>query len=151
MKTRRSFLKASALTSLAATSIGHAKNASPSKRVRVGVMGLKRGMAHVNSYLKIPGVEIAYLCDVDQRRLESAAQHVAKEQDTKPQKVTDFRKILDDSSIDALSIAARGCRAGGHRLVYRNGAPTACTFTIVSGISVAQLARALLPLSMSGG
>ena len=131
MKTRRSFLKASALTSLTATSIGHAKNASPSKRVRVGVMGLKRGMAHVNSYLKIPGVEIAYLCDVDQRRLESAAQHVAKEQETKPQKVTDFRKILDDSSIDALSIAApnfwhapatiMACQAGKHVYVEKPG------------------------------
>ncbi|MFT4638478.1 MAG: putative dehydrogenase [Verrucomicrobiales bacterium] len=134
MSSRRSFLKASALTSLS-TGLAKAQESTPSNRVRVGVMGLSRGMAHVKSYLEIPGVEVAYLCDVDKRRLESAAQHVAKEQDTKPQTVTDFRKILEDKSIDALSIAApnfwhapatiMACQAGKHVYVEKPGSHNA--------------------------
>ncbi|MGY8690587.1 MAG: Gfo/Idh/MocA family protein, partial [Verrucomicrobiales bacterium] len=120
---------------MSSTGLAKAQESTPSNRVRVGVMGLSRGMAHVKSYLEIPGVEVAYLCDVDKRRLESAAQHVAKEQDTKPQTVTDFRKILEDKSIDALSIAApnfwhapatiMACQAGKHVYVEKPGSHNA--------------------------
>ena len=130
MTSRRTFLKASALTSLA-TGIAKAQQTNPANHIRVGVMGLGRGMAHVKSYLQIPGVEVAYLCDVDHRRLESAAQHVATKQDSKPQTATDFRKVLEDKSIDALSIAApnfwhapatiMACQAGKHVYVEKPG------------------------------
>ncbi len=125
---RRTFLKSATLTTLASTT--YAQEA-PSKKLRVGVMGLSRGMAHIKSFLKIPGVEVAYVCDVDQRRLDSAAEHVAKEQDTKPKAVTDFRKILEDPNIDILSTAAPNfwhapatilaCQAGKHVYVEKPG------------------------------
>ena len=129
MTSRRTFLQASALTTLSTTIVRGQD--SPAKRVRVGVMGLSRGMAHIKAFLQVPGVEIAYVCDVDARRLESAAKHVGGKQKLKPQVVTDFRKILEDDSVDVLSIAAPNfwhapatilaCQAGKHVYVEKPG------------------------------
>ena len=41
------------------------------KKVGVAVVALGRGLAHVQALLKIPSVEIAYLAEVDPKRLES--------------------------------------------------------------------------------
>ena len=116
---------------MVATTLTHAQNNSPSQRLRVGVMGLSRGMAHIKAFARVPNVEIAAVCDVDRRRLNSAATHVAKVQGHKPDAVTDFRRILDDKSIDVLSIAAPNfwhapatilaCQAGKHVYVEKPG------------------------------
>ncbi len=134
LRSRRSFIQTSALASLA-PAMACGQEEAPSNRLRVGVMGLGRGMAHVKAFLRVPNVEIAYLCDVDSRRLESAAEHVSKEQESKPKTVTDFRRILDDKEIDALSIAAPNfwhapatilaCQAGKHVYVEKPGSHNA--------------------------
>ena len=108
---RRSFLKRSSLASLSATTLG-ALHVAPSKaaaqasqRVRVGVMGLGRGMAHVRAALALPHVELAYVCDVDQQRTSQAIEAAAKSQPQKPKGVADFRRMLDDKELDAVMIA----------------------------------------------
>ena len=104
---------------------------SPNDRIRIGVMGLSRGMSHVDTYSKIAGVEVAYVCDVDQRRLESGAKRAAESQGLAPRAVDDVRRILDDPDVDALSIAApnfwhapatiMACAAGKHVYVEKPG------------------------------
>ena len=99
--------------------------------LRIGVMGLSRGMAHIDCYTKIPGVEVAYVCDVDKRRLDGGVKRVRERQDAKVTAVEDFRRILDDASVDALSIAAPNfwhapatilaCDAGKHVYVEKPG------------------------------
>jgi len=84
--------------------LGQAKGAN--SRLRVGVMGLSRGKAHIKAYLDVPNAEIAYVCDVDANRLISGANTIEGKQEKMPEKVSDFRRILDDPSIDAISIAA---------------------------------------------
>ena len=75
--TRRHFVKqTAALGAVAAVAmpnllLGQAKGANA--RVRVGVMGLGRGRAHIAGYLGVPNVEVAYVCDVDETRLAKAA------------------------------------------------------------------------------
>src|SRR5262245_16122181 len=65
---RRQFLQSSG--SLAALlALGQPPAAigeNPSKRLRVGVMGLGRGRDHVQAFLAVPDVEVAYVCDVDE-------------------------------------------------------------------------------------
>ena len=133
MTSRRHFLQAATLASLGPTiaSGQDQDHEPPLMPIRVGVMGLSRGMAHVNAYQKIPGVEIAYLCDVDSRHLEAAVAEVSKKQPKKPQAVTDFRRILEDPTIDAISIATPNfwhapatilaCQAGKHVYVEKPG------------------------------
>jgi len=134
---RRSFLKRSSLASLSATTLG-SLHVAPSKaaaqasqRVRVGVMGLGRGMAHVRAALALPHVELAYVCDVDQQRTSQAIEAAAKSQPQKPKGVADFRRMLDDKELDAVMIATcnhwhapasiLACSAGKHVYVEKPG------------------------------
>lgn len=136
---RRQFVKqTAALGAIAAVAapnllLGQAKGAN--SRVRVGIMGLGRGRAHVAGYLKVPNVEIAYLCDVDSVRLNAVGKDLEKFQSTKAKLISDFRQILDDPEIDAISIAApnfwhtpaaiMGCKAGKHVYVEKPGSHNA--------------------------
>lgn len=131
---RRKFLKTSGFAAGAAVIapnllLGQAKGAN--SRFRVGVMGLGRGKGHIRAYLDVPNTEIAYVCDVDENRLLTGANTMKGKQEKEPEKVTDFRRILDDPNIDALSIAApnfwhapatiMACKAGKHVYVEKPG------------------------------
>lgn len=71
------------------------------EKVVMGVIGLGgQGRGHLSSYLGIPNVEVAYICDVDEQRLAEAAKLAPN---AKP--VSDLRKVLDDKAVDAVSIA----------------------------------------------
>ena len=105
---RRQFVGTTAAVSLAFPAILKAKDTQ--KKIVTGVIGLSRGMGHVVKYLEASNCEVAYLCDVDSRRVASgmnrAKTSLAKFPQTKdPQGIDDFRRILDDKSIDAVSIA----------------------------------------------
>ncbi len=133
---RRQFVKQTAVlgTALATVKTFSVVRAasSPNEKVLIGVMGCNgRGMAHINNYLAQPNAEIAYICDVDSRALEKGVQAVARKQSRKPQGVKDFRRILDDPKVDALSVAAPNhwhapatilaCTAGKHVYVEKPG------------------------------
>lgn len=95
---RRGFVATAATTALAFA--GRPLYAANDKVV-IGVIGLGgQGRAHVNSFLGIPNVEIAYICDVDEQRLAESAKIA-----TKAKAVSDMRTILDDKSVDAVVIA----------------------------------------------
>src|SRR5436190_18899267 len=68
---------------------------SPGDRLRVGVMGLGRGLDHCNALAQISNVEIAYLCDIDDARINRAAKAMAGKQD-RAKGIKHFRKIIDD-------------------------------------------------------
>ena len=94
---RRNFFKtcAPAVSMALCPSILSGKN--PNARLRVGVMGLSRGMAHIAGFAGIDNAEIAYVCDVDNKRLGSGVKYAADRQGGKePIGVTDFRAILED-------------------------------------------------------
>lgn len=96
------------LMSAAALPVALKASALPSQNdtVRVAVVGFNsRGRAHISAYLKIPNVEIAALCDVDDAVLEKGCKMVEAAGRKRPATFTDFRKLLDDRSIDAVSLA----------------------------------------------
>src|SRR5262245_29807053 len=105
---RRNFLASGSLTAAAIASnrFPALSEGSANQRIRIGVMGLHRGQAHLSGFLHDPDAEIAYVCDVDRRAIDAAAQSVEKRSGRRPQGVTDFRRILDDRNVDAISIAA---------------------------------------------
>ena len=75
---------------------------SPNDTVRVACVGLRgRGKDHLKAYGRIPNVEIAALCDIDEKVLNEAAGKLSK----RPATYSDLRKLLEDKSIDAISIA----------------------------------------------
>ncbi|MCP5111638.1 MAG: Gfo/Idh/MocA family oxidoreductase [bacterium] len=103
---RRHFLMGSALTATSAAAAGPAR--SPNDTLRVAIVGLRgRGRDHIKGFGALPNVEIAALCDVDESMLAKRLDDVEKAGVKRPQGVVDFRKILDDPSIDAVSIATQ--------------------------------------------
>ena len=82
--------------------------ATPSKTVRIAIMGCHsagRGWAIMNALMKLPGVEIATVCDVDSRARDEAAAQVMKVQGKLPKKEVDIRKVLEDKAIDGVVTA----------------------------------------------
>lgn len=110
---RREFLRVgarSAAGAAAATaSLGRWSSAqnkvAPSDRVRVAIVGLRaRGESHIKGYAALPNVEIVALCDIDDKVLTDHTARVRK-LGHNPKTYTDIRKLLDDKSIDAISLA----------------------------------------------
>ena len=106
--------------------------ASPAGKVRVAVIGCNgRGMHHIDGYLAVPNVEIAYICDVDKTVMEKGIAAVVKQQRSAPSGVQDLRSVLDDKTVDAVSIATpdhwhtpaaiMACKAGKHVYVEKPG------------------------------
>ncbi len=84
----------------AAVSIGAVP---PGDKVIIGVMGIGgRGSQLTEFFAKHPGVEIAWLCDVDQRRFARAAKIVEGSGRRAPRTTADFRRILDDRDVHAV-------------------------------------------------
>ena len=99
---RRYFLMGSA----AAVGAGRGLLASANDTVRLCVIGIGgRGGSHIAGFGRLPNVEVAAICDVDESHLQKGAAQVEKAGWKKPQAFGDFRKMLEDKSIDAVSIA----------------------------------------------
>ena len=74
--------------------------------MRLGVIGVRsQGRFLAESFAGLPDAEIAAVCDVDENVLTAAARAVEDVQGRPPARVRDFRKLLDDPSIDAVAIA----------------------------------------------
>ena len=101
---RRKFMKSVAVAGTLSLTPGSIRAANKaSNHIRVGVIGLSRGVAHVRRFAETSGVDVTYVCDVDEKRI-SRGTKALKAGNAKG--VTDFRKILEDSEVDVLSIAA---------------------------------------------
>jgi predicted dehydrogenase len=88
-----------------------------------------RGATLALGVAQLPGAEVAYVCDVDRKNQEASMAEVAAKQSRAPKGVSDFRRVLDDKSVDALVIATPdhwhtpagilGCQAGKHVYVEK--------------------------------
>ena len=101
-------------------------------RLRIAVAGLNgRGNSHMDGWLGQENVEVAYVCDPDQRVLTRGIQRVNQKSGGKytPKGVSDIRRALEDKSIDAISVATPnhwhslmtiwGAQAGKHVYVEK--------------------------------
>ena len=111
-ESRREFLKTGAKAVAAATAAERVRRWSApgdvlgaNDRVRVAIIGLRgRGENHIQAYGALPNVEIAALCDVDDNVLRERLAQVQK-LGSQPKTYSDIRRVLEDKSIDAVSIA----------------------------------------------
>jgi predicted dehydrogenase len=111
MNTRRSFLQQS--SALAAGTIFFSAfsrdplRVSPSDQINIGAIGLNgMGWADLSSALKVPGVNVVALCDVDNNVLDKRMKDLADlKVDTSRVKIYhDYRKLLEQKDIDAVII-----------------------------------------------
>jgi len=127
--TRRNFLSTSskataglaAGTAMLAAGRAHAQSAND--KIVLGIVGVKgRGGDLARGFAERDDCEIAYLADVEDQWLAPRAEMVSKIQGRAPETVSDFRRVLDDKSVDAIVVATPdhwhalatvwGCQAG---------------------------------------
>src|SRR5246127_317298 len=111
MLTRREFLDALAIgaAGLAAgtTAKSYARILGSNERLNFAVMGLNgRAYAHLSS-LKAnrSSARISHVCDVDSNILKKFADRAQQEMGEAPVAEKDFRKILEQKDVDAITIA----------------------------------------------
>jgi predicted dehydrogenase len=106
--TRRSALKSTAVLA-AGAALSRLPNLRAAdvagRKIKVAVVALGRGLGHVQALLTLPDVEIAYVAETDPKRLERGAKLIAEKQASPCEGVRDFRKILEDKTVDAIFIA----------------------------------------------
>src|ERR1700693_361083 len=109
---RRQFLGSSAKNAagVAAGMVGLAASstlkAAPSERVRVATIGVRnQGKVLAAGLASLGDVEVAALCDVDESLRPAALRAISESAGTVPRWESDFRRILDDRTIDAVVIA----------------------------------------------
>jgi predicted dehydrogenase len=90
----------------AAGAIKASSLASANDTIRVGIVGVRgQGGSHIRAYGGMKNVEIAAICDIDESVLDKRIQEVAGAKGKAPARYIDIRKMLDDKSIDCVSIA----------------------------------------------
>lgn len=113
MQTRREFLEDSMLAAAAAaastglvTSL-QAQSTSPSERLRVAVCGVNgRGQDHLSGFMNRKDCEVVAIVDPDEQVGQGkGVARVEKTTGKKPAYYADIRQMLEDKSIDVVSIA----------------------------------------------
>ena len=103
---RRGFFKSTGMAAATLSAASYSRVKGANERINVGVIGLRgRGKSHIQAYTENAEAEVAALVDIDQAVLERAVASTTKLQNRKPAEYSDFRKMLEDKSIDAVSIA----------------------------------------------
>ncbi len=103
---------------------------SAAETIVLGIIGTGgRGTTLSKEFAGLPGAEVAYVCDVDSKRMAEAASATAEKQSRTPEQTGDLRRILDDAAVDAVVIAAPdhwhapaailACAAGKHVYVEK--------------------------------
>src|SRR6516165_7730477 len=117
---RRTFLGTAGALAVTA---GRAWAYAPSERVRVAVIGIRsRGAELVREFTRNQGAEVVAVCDIDDANFAKPLKNAESTGAKAPRTEKDFRRLLDDRSIDAIAIAApdhwhalltvMGCQAG---------------------------------------
>jgi hypothetical protein len=120
---------------------------SANDTVNVAVIGIRsRGRDHYRALAQIPNVKITTLCDIDERLLPGAVAEVEELTGYKPATTTEYKKVLEDGNIDAVSIATPNhwhalqtiwaCQAGKDVYVEKP-----VSHTIVEGRKMVEAAR----------
>jgi predicted dehydrogenase len=116
MPSRRNFLQNSAaiaggsvmLSALDNKAFAIFKNRiSPGEQINIGAIGIKgMGWADVSAAIKIPGVNLVALCDVDKNVLDQRMNDLAKLSidSSKVKTYSDYRQLLNQKDIDAVII-----------------------------------------------
>jgi len=104
--TRRQFLQQSGWALAASAGLTRQVSASPNERVQLAIIGVRgMGFSHLKTFVSLPDAAVVTVCDVDESVLARAGEAVRSATDRDPRKVSDFRQVLDDKSVDAVVVA----------------------------------------------
>lgn len=102
---RRNFIKNAAFGSAALTVPFYIPSHADERKIKIGLIGAGwYGMVVTNAALKVGGVEIIGICDVDTEHLNNSADEVAKIQGTRPKTFKYYQELLEMNGLEAVII-----------------------------------------------
>ncbi len=121
--TRRKFVGGSAAAVIAAGALPSGKVFGANDKVSVCCIGINgQGASHIRDITQQEGGEVVALCDADKDVLDKRRSQLKEATGKDPKVYTDMRQVMEDDSIDAISIATPnhwhslaaiwGCQAG---------------------------------------
>ena len=85
---------------------GAVTHAGPNERVSLGIVGIRQqGKKLAAKFAALPDVDVVSVCDVDSNLLAEASLAIGEVQGRTPRRERDFRRLLDNPSIDAVVLA----------------------------------------------
>src|SRR5207253_4096859 len=95
--------------------VRHCRSCQPKgvmmKTIRVGILGVGRGMVYARAFRAVPGAETVALCDRARPRLEKAAAAFGAPE---ARLFTDYEELLRQPEIDLVVVASDGPLHGQH-------------------------------------
>lgn len=102
---RRKFLEMTSMGSAAVMSSLYFPHSSQERKIKTGLIGSGwYGMVDVTAALKIGGVEVIGICDVDSGHLATSADELEKLQGTRPKTFKYYNDLLDMKGLEAVVI-----------------------------------------------
>jgi predicted dehydrogenase len=113
---RRRFIRMTSIGSAAVASNIYFKNLPADRKLKIGLVGSGwYGMVITRAALKVGGVEVIGICDVDSEHLASSATEIEKLQGAKPQTFKYYQDLLDMKGLEAVFI---GTPPHWHALIF---------------------------------
>ena len=102
---RRSFIQKTAVGSVVLAAGLPYTSTAQTKKIKIGLIGCGwYGMVDIRAALKIGGVEVIALCDVDSEHLKTSADEIEKLQGSRPKEFKYYQELLDVKDLEALFI-----------------------------------------------
>ncbi len=143
--TRRTFLRTASTGALATSALADSSQAAANDKIQIAVAGLGgQGRRHAKTFASFDDCEVVAVCDVDPARRKRAAGELPNP--GRVAQLDDFRRIIDNPDIDAVSIATpdhwhtpialHALAAGKHVYVEKP-----CSHNVREGMVLEQAAR----------
>jgi predicted dehydrogenase len=102
---RRNFLKVTSMGTAALASSFYIPSVHQDRKLKIGLIGAGwYGMVDINAALKVGGVEIIAICDVDTEHLNNSANDLEKLQGKRPETFKYYQDLLEMKGLEAVFI-----------------------------------------------
>lgn len=102
---RRSFIQKATVGTAAMVTAIHVPAFAQNRKLKIGLIGSGwYGMVITKAALKVGGVEVIAVCDVDNAHMDSSASEIEALQGSRPLAFKDYRDLLDVKGLEAVMI-----------------------------------------------
>lgn len=102
---RRKFIQKTTLGTAGMVTAFHIPAFAQNRKIKIGLIGAGwYGMVVAKAALKVGGVELTAVCDVDTEHLKNSAAELESLQGSRPKEFKDYRELLDRKGLDAVII-----------------------------------------------
>lgn len=104
---RRSFIQKSSIATAGLISVFNIPSFAQNTKLKIGLIGAGwYGMVITEAALKVGGVEVIAVCDIDTEHLKSSADKLESLQGSRPKELKDYNDLLDIKGLQAVFIGS---------------------------------------------